>query len=157
MKIVFVSNILNHHQTCLCEALQKRCSQFYFVATQNVITFGYQKSVERPYVLHYYDATEKERSIYEIMQADVVIFGNCANELIEMRMRENKLSFLFRDGRDGRDKREKKRRCGQRMVRSAQFFLILVEEIFCDPLSCQSGADMRKPRMGSVSLSEICF
>lgn len=95
MKIVFVSNILNHHQTFLCEALKNRCDNFCFVETERVETLGYQRKVDKPYVLRYYNEDEKTCAEKEIMDADAVIFGSCPNHLIEMRMRENKLSFLF--------------------------------------------------------------
>lgn len=95
MKVVFVSNFLNHHQTFLCEEFIKRCDEFSFVATKKTANGGFQKPEERPYVLHDYNEDEKEEIERKILSADVVIFGSCPNRLIEMRMRENKLSFLF--------------------------------------------------------------
>lgn len=95
MNIVFVSNILNHHQVAFCEALKKRCKVFHFIATQDVENIGFQTSTDAEYVVKHYVKEEKLRAETLIMNADVVIFGNCPNYLIEKRMKENKLSFLF--------------------------------------------------------------
>lgn len=95
MKIVFVSNFLNHHQIALCEALRKRCEDFYFIATQEIKNIGFQKSTDAEYVVKYYSNEERIRVETLIIDADAVIFGACPNELIERRMKENKLSFLF--------------------------------------------------------------
>ena len=95
MRLVFVSNFLNHHQVTLCEALKKGCDKFYFVATDNVGNIGFQKATDAEYVVKYYVQNEKEIAEKLILSADVVIFGSCPNALIEMRMNEDKLSFLF--------------------------------------------------------------
>lgn len=95
MKIVFVSNFLNHHQVAFCEALKKRCEDFYFVATQEIKNIGFQQSTDAEYVVKYYSNKERLKAETLIMDADTVIFGACPNELIERRMKENKLSFLF--------------------------------------------------------------
>ena len=95
MHLVFVSNILNHHQRALCEAFQREFDEFSFIATDENKAFGYQKAQEEKYVLHYYDLTERTLSMKYILEAEVVIFGSCPNELIHMRMEKNKLSFLY--------------------------------------------------------------
>ena len=95
MKIVFVSNFLNHHQVALCEALKKRCEEFYFIATQDIANIGFQRAIDAEYVVKYYIKEEQERIEKLIINADAVIFGSCPNMLIERRMNENKLSFLF--------------------------------------------------------------
>ena len=53
MKIVFVSNFLNHHQLSFCSAIKERCEGFSFIATENVTNIGYQRATEEDYVLHY--------------------------------------------------------------------------------------------------------
>lgn len=95
MKIVFVSNFLNHHQLPFCSAIKERCEDFSFIATENVTNIGYQRAMEEDYVLHYYNYAEKEKAEKAIIEADAVIFGACPNELIEKRMKLDKLSFLF--------------------------------------------------------------
>lgn len=94
MKFVFVSNFLNHHQIPFSETLRSLVDEFYFVSTQSDQVQGYQVPSDAEYVVRY-DSDDKCRAEELILSADVVIFGACPNELIEMRMRENKLSFLY--------------------------------------------------------------
>lgn len=95
MKIVFVSNFLSHHQIPLCEALQKKSSSFKFIATDSLGSQGFQIPHEAEYVLHFDDDNQKETVYSLVRNADAVIFGNCPEELISIRMKENKLSFLY--------------------------------------------------------------
>lgn len=93
MKIVFVSNFLNHHQIPLCEELKAKVDEFYFIATDNGNNQGYQRSEIRDYMIDYNKDTIRAKS--EIISADAVIFGACPDKLVELRMRENKLSFIY--------------------------------------------------------------
>lgn len=95
MNLVFVSNMLNHHQMELCRELQKNFEDFCFIATEKTDNIGYQKSQNADFVLHYYETEEQQETIKCIVEADVVIFGSCPDQLIEERMRLNKLSFLY--------------------------------------------------------------
>ena len=93
MKVVFVSNFLNHHQIPFCNKMLSLCDEFFFVATEADASQGYQKSFQAEYVVNY--AKDKDRADSLILESDAVIFGACPNELIELRMNENKLSFLY--------------------------------------------------------------
>lgn len=93
MKIVFVSNFLNHHQIPFCEELMQKVDEFYFVATENGSSQGYQKTETRDYLIDY--NTDKDKCESEVLSADAVIFGACPDELVELRMKENKLSFIY--------------------------------------------------------------
>ena len=95
MKLVLVSSFLNHHQQPLCEAFCSLCDDFCFVATESTRNVGYQVSGEAEYVLHYFEDSEKDLVRQKILEADVVIFGACPTEMIEYRMKENKLSFVY--------------------------------------------------------------
>ncbi|MBQ7828774.1 MAG: glycosyltransferase family 4 protein [Clostridia bacterium] len=95
MKLVLLSSFLNHHQQPLCEAFRSLCDDFCFVATESTCNVGYQVSGEAEYVLHYFEDSEKDLVRQKILEADVVIFGACPTELIEHRMKENKLSFVY--------------------------------------------------------------
>lgn len=93
MNILFVSNFLNHHQIPLCDALSKLSDSFYFVATEHGSRQGYQSSQKRDYVIDYSVETNRVNNL--LLSTDAVIFGSCPNEMIKMRMAENKLSFVF--------------------------------------------------------------
>lgn len=94
MNIVFVSNFLNHHQIPFCEKMIELCDNFNFIATQAGGRQGYQTTTDAPYVINY-NSENKNKVENMIKSADAVIFGACPNELIDLRMRENKLSFLY--------------------------------------------------------------
>ncbi len=94
MKIVFVSNFLNHHQIPFCKAMEKSCDEFYFVATDSCEGVGYQRSSGADFVVNWFDINNRDRAENLILSADAVIFGACPDSLIEKRMRENKLSFF---------------------------------------------------------------
>lgn len=93
MKIVFVSNFLNHHQIPICEEFVAMSDEFYFIATDNGSNQGYQITEARDYVIDY--RVDKDRAEREIISADAVIFGACPDSLVELRMKENKLSFIY--------------------------------------------------------------
>ena len=87
--------MLNHHQMALCKAFQRKFDKFCLVVTENREAIGYQMSQDAEFVLHYYDLKERKEALNFILAADVVIFGGCPDELIHLRMKENKLSFLY--------------------------------------------------------------
>lgn len=93
MTVVLVSNFLNHHQMPFCEEMLKKCDNFYFVATENGISQGYQVTCEKSYVIDYKKNEDLAKKV--IIESDAVIFGSCPNSLIKLRMRKNKLSFLY--------------------------------------------------------------
>ncbi len=93
MKIVFVSNFLNHHQIPFCNEMAKKVDEFHFIATDNGSNQGYQTTQVRDYVIDY--RVDKDRAEREIISADAVIFGACPDSLVEMRMKENRLSFIY--------------------------------------------------------------
>lgn len=95
MNLIFVTNMLNHHQYALCEAFGEQFDDFKLVTTEKTQGIGYQTAKDAEFVLHYENSENKENIEKLILDADAVIFGACPNGLIEMRMKENKLSFLY--------------------------------------------------------------
>lgn len=93
MNLIFVSNILNHHQTALCQAFQRAFESFLFIATEKTTNFGYQVAQNADYMIQYQDNVDYCEQ--QISAADVVIFGACPNHLIDLRMQNNRLSFLY--------------------------------------------------------------
>lgn len=93
MTVVFVSNFLNHHQIPFCEKMLTLCDTFRFVATDIGSSQGYQVSCSKDYVVDY--SKEKQTADELIKSADAVIFGACPSNLVEVRMKDNKLSFLY--------------------------------------------------------------
>lgn len=95
MNLIFVTNILNHHQYALCEAFRRHFDDFRLVTTEKTQGIGYQTAKDADFVLHYENSENKKNIEKLICNADVVIFGACSNALIEMRIKQNKLSFLY--------------------------------------------------------------
>lgn len=99
MKIVFVSNYFNHHQSTLSEILVKQTGGDYrFVATsemrQERRDLGYGMDAMPDYVLsaHRGDKTLAEEAIGS---ADAVIVGSAPEELVQPRIRHGKLTFRY--------------------------------------------------------------
>lgn len=94
MKVVFVSNYLNHHQKSFCDYMNNFCDEFHFIATDIQNIQGYQKISQADYVLVHNDKNKALIS-EKIIEADFVIYGSTLQELISIRMAKNKLSFLY--------------------------------------------------------------
>lgn len=109
MKIVFVSNYINHHQIPLSDKLYELTGgEYVFVQTepmeQERISMGWDAdSVNKPYVKLYYK--EKELCDNLIIDSDCVIFGGCENEsIIEPRLSQKKFTLryserIYKEGR----------------------------------------------------------
>jgi len=102
MKITFYSNFLNHHQLPFCQAMIKQIgSDFTFVATEAIpgerVTMGYvDMNKAYPFVLRAYDGEgEYEKARQLSLESDVVIVGDAPNEFVEIRMKDNKLTFRY--------------------------------------------------------------
>jgi glycosyltransferase involved in cell wall biosynthesis len=101
LRLAFVSNFLNHHQVHLCNQFYNSCEEFYFIATEKIppnrLRMGYEDMDSTyPYVIRMYeDKLQRHTAYYIIKNFDVVIFGSCPSRLIELRMRQNMLSFIY--------------------------------------------------------------
>ena len=99
MKIAFFSNFLNHHQLPLCEALRNiEGVEFLFVACEKIpeerLKMGYEDMNEKyPFVLRAYEDSETAERVAK--DFDAVIFGACPTSYLDLRMKENKISFRF--------------------------------------------------------------
>lgn len=101
MKIVFLSNFLNHHQLPLCEELVKLTDgNFTFIAEEPIpnerVELGYNDMNQYPFVIRTYeseDELEKARKI--LYECDVAIIGDYTQDLKNKRLEEDKLSFYY--------------------------------------------------------------
>lgn len=96
MKIVFVSNFLNHHQQPFSEELNGISGIDYtFIATSEMPEFrkelGYQPC-KATYLLNSYDnKTQYHEAIKLINEADIVIYGSAPYAMIKKRKKEKKI------------------------------------------------------------------
>lgn len=101
MKIVFVSNYFNHHQSAVCEEFYKKTGgNFVFIQTQEMaadrkaLKWGMEELPE--YVkLSYSDENAYEECQKLIFEADVVIMGSAPECMIKRRMKAKKFTFRY--------------------------------------------------------------
>lgn len=81
MKVVFISNFINHHQAPLADLLYSALNRdFYFIETsqmpQSMKLIGYPEFSSRSYVIHSWQSIQEESFSYEVCEsADVIIFS----------------------------------------------------------------------------------
>ncbi len=103
MKIVFLSNYLNHHQKPTCDAFAANPDvEFTFVATtpvpENRIKLGYKASFgDLPYYKEAITAKEQAEIEPLCFDADVVIIGSAPLSLVARRLKAKKLTFSYNE------------------------------------------------------------
>ncbi len=102
MKIVFLSNYLNHHQLPFClEMQQKNNVEFYFVATIKTpevrINLGYEDMNSKyGFVVEAYKNDDShKKAMLLCREADVVVTGSAPDIYIKERLRGGKLTFRY--------------------------------------------------------------
>lgn len=103
MKVTFISNFLTHHQVPFCLEMQKKLgNDFKFVSTVKIfqwrLDLGF-KDLDKEYdfVVRAY---ENENSYAEAkklaLESDIVIIGSTTDELIQERLKQDKITFRYR-------------------------------------------------------------
>lgn len=103
MKVTFYSNFLTHHQVPFCLEMQKRLGDdFKFVSTVKIfqwrLDLGF-KDLDKEYdfVVRAYENDEmREESKRLALDSDIVIIGSTTDELIEERLKQDKITFRYR-------------------------------------------------------------
>ena len=102
MKVVFVSNYLNHHQLPFSLEMDKATGHnFVFVATKPILperlSLGYEDmNTSYPWIIRTYESEESYNTAEKlIFDADVIIYGSAPENLIKRRMRAGKLIFRY--------------------------------------------------------------
>lgn len=100
MKLVFVSNYINHHQIPLCEELYRLSGgEFVFLATEPMSeerkAMGWDETASaKDYVVNYFDDPKKGDEL--ILDSDYVLFGGTENqELIIKRLEAGKFTVRY--------------------------------------------------------------
>ena len=100
MKVVFVSNFMNHHQLPVALEMSE-IYDYTFIATQPIaseqLNMGYEDMNKKyPFIMLTYDGScTLEEVEKRILEADVVIFGSCDFSLVEKRIQLNKITFRY--------------------------------------------------------------
>lgn len=98
MRIVFVSNYYNHHQSAFSEAMYELTSGKYtFIETEKMTeerkAMGWGIGAKPPFVVDYHADTQKAQRLID--EADYVIFGSAPDELLKDRHKTNKIVFRY--------------------------------------------------------------
>lgn len=103
MKVTFYSNFLTHHQVPFCLEMQKRLGDdFKFVSAVKIfqwrLDMGF-KDLDQEYdfvVKAYENDEQKELAKKLAIDSDIVIIGSITDELIEERLKLDKITFRYR-------------------------------------------------------------
>ena len=103
MKVTFYSNFLTHHQVPFCLEMQKRLgNDFKFVSTMKIfqwrLDLGFEDLDQKyDFVVRSYENKEMYNEAKKLaLESDVVIIGSTTDELIEERLKQDKLTFRYR-------------------------------------------------------------
>lgn len=94
MRIVFVSNFINHHQVYLADELYKLTERnYYFIETEQMPNsfkeLGYPDFSMRPYIIRAWESTKNKKLAMNLcLEADVMIFGGPGT--LKYAMKRNK-------------------------------------------------------------------
>ena len=103
MKVVFLSNYLNHHQQCFSDAMYSLIGDGYiFIETSEMRDerkkLGYGIDKLPPYVKRFSDNTDGlAQCVRLINDADVVIAGSTPEKLLRYRKKRNQLVFRYQE------------------------------------------------------------
>ena len=103
MKVTFYSNFLTHHQVPFCLEMQKRLGDdFKFVSTVKIfqwrLDLGFEDLDQKyDFVVRAYESEEEREKAKKLaIESDVVMIGSTTDELIEERLKQDKLTFRYR-------------------------------------------------------------
>ena len=103
MKVTFYSNFLTHHQVPFCLEMQKRLGDdFKFVSTMKIfkwrLDLGFEDLNQKyDFIIRSYENEEMYNEAKKLaLESDVVIIGSTTDELIEERLKQDKLTFRYR-------------------------------------------------------------
>jgi glycosyltransferase involved in cell wall biosynthesis len=100
MKVLFLSNFLNHHQYEFCNYMfQVLGGNFKFVATEQIplerLNMGYYKYDSKVPFLMNYDKNDKTLIDELILSSDIVIIGSSSSKLIKNRIKKKMITFFY--------------------------------------------------------------
>lgn len=101
MKIVFISNYLNHHQLPFCKAMLKSDVDFHFIATEDLPDeqreLGYDDmNFKYDFVVRIYESEEMYNKALQLCDlADVIIVGSAPVDFVKKRINKHKLVYIY--------------------------------------------------------------
>lgn len=101
MKVVFLSNYFNHHQSAISECFYRLTKgEYWFIETQLIDderkNMGWEIDNYPQYIKRIYESDDIKRECIELINnADLVITGSAPNYLLKERLKANKLVFRY--------------------------------------------------------------
>lgn len=103
MKVTFYSNFLTHHQVPFCLSMQEKLGEnFKFVSTVQIFQWRLEMGFEDldkqyDFVIRAYENEENYSEAKKLaLESDIVIIGSTTDELIEERLKQDKITFRYR-------------------------------------------------------------
>lgn len=103
MKLVFLTNLIHHHQMPLADEFYEILGDDYKYITTEVmpqflITGGYKKDIEKPYLIRLEESVENVSLVQELINnADIVIIGAASDSYVTERIKAGKLTFRYNE------------------------------------------------------------
>lgn len=101
MKLVFVTNLVHHHQTPVADEFYKKLGDDYkYICTEPMpewlIRGGYDPTIDRPYIVRAYESVEMQEYALKLANnADVVIIGSAPEYYVKSRIKQGKITFRY--------------------------------------------------------------
>jgi glycosyltransferase involved in cell wall biosynthesis len=101
MKLIFLSNFINHHQVPLADEFYHHLGDNYkFITTVDIPESfkkaGYPEYQKKEYLFNAYTSKDnEEKAIQLINEADVVITGSAPQRYVRQRLKKNDLTFMY--------------------------------------------------------------
>ncbi len=100
MKVAFLSNYYNHHQSNLSTAFDKNDKlEYYFIETEPMeeerLNMGWGVDKYPDFVIKSYEKGNKAKARKICADADIVIIGSAPDKFIKKRLKEGKLTFRY--------------------------------------------------------------
>lgn len=101
MKLVFVTNLVHHHQTPVADEFYKKLGDDYkYITTEPMpewlIRGGYDPTINKPYIVRAYESVEMQEYALKLSnEADVVIIGSAPEFYVKNRIKKGKITFRY--------------------------------------------------------------
>lgn len=100
MKLIFLTNYVNHHQIPVADEFYKLLGDDYvYVAMEKLpdwLKKGGYSEIDRPYILRPYESKELLSKVQKMADnADIVIIGSAPEYLVKNRLQANKITFHY--------------------------------------------------------------
>ena len=99
MRIVFISNFLNHHQLPLIRSLQQYFEEVKFISTEIIpeerLQLGYDEMTKQEFLIDATDQRNLDIAMSICSDFEIAIIGSAPDTFIHQRLIQNKITFRY--------------------------------------------------------------